>query len=59
MIQISGGNDMAAKKAGKATKRAPKKKLVCGDCGMVVVVEDACGCGCVPACCGEPMKEKK
>jgi len=48
---------MAAKKAGKS-KKAAKKKLVCDDCGLVVVVEDACGCGCVPVCCGEPMKEK-
>ena len=49
---------MAAKKAGKAKKKAAKKKLECADCGLVVVVEDACGCGCVPVCCGEPMKDK-
>lgn len=46
---------MAAKKA----KKDSKKKLVCGDCGLVVAVEDPCGCGCVPVCCGTPMKEKK
>jgi len=50
---------MAAKKAGKATMKAAKKKLVCDGCGLVVVVQDACACGCVPACCGTPMKEKK
>jgi hypothetical protein len=50
---------MAAKNTGKASKNASKKKLVCDGCGLVVVVEDACGCGCVPACCGTPMKEKK
>jgi hypothetical protein len=57
---------MAAKKAGKAPKKAGiasrnagKKKLECADCGMVVVVEDACGCGCVPTCCGTEMKQKK
>ena len=40
------------------TKQA-KNALVCNDCGMVVVVEDKCGCGCVPSCCGEPMAPKK
>ena len=46
---------MAAKKG----KKEAKKKLVCDDCGLVVVVEEACGCGCIPVCCGAPMKEKK
>jgi len=46
---------MVAKKG----KKAANKKLACKDCGMVVVVQDACGCGCVPTCCGEPMKAKK
>ena len=59
---------MAAKKskAAKKTKpaKAPAKKqktneLVCNDCGMIVVVEDQCGCGCVPTCCGSPMVPKK
>lgn len=49
---------MAAKKAKKAASKGAKKKLVCDDCGMIVVVEDQCGCGCVPSCCGTPMKEK-
>jgi hypothetical protein len=49
----------APKKAGNAKKNAGKKKLECDDCGMVVVVENACGCGCVPTCCGTEMKKKK
>jgi hypothetical protein len=30
----------------------------CDDCGMVVLVEDACGCSaCDLVCCDEPMKK--
>ena len=50
---------MAAKNARKASKKAAKKKLVCDDCGLAVVVQDPCDCGCIPVCCGTPMKEKK
>jgi hypothetical protein len=53
---------MAAKKtkgAKKPVKKQAKNELVCQDCGMVVVVEDQCGCGCVPTCCGSPMAPKK
>jgi len=49
---------MAAKKTKSAAKKHARKKLVCDDCGLVVVVEDACGCGCVPTCCGSPMAGK-
>ena len=48
---------MAAKKTKAAGKKAAKK-LVCDDCGLIVVVEDQCGCGCIPVCCGTPMKAK-
>jgi len=59
---------MAAKKSKAAKKPKPAKapvktqktnELVCNDCGMIVVVEDQCGCGCVPTCCGSPMVAKK
>lgn len=53
----TGGMDMAGKKTKTAAKKAAKK-LVCDDCGLVVVVEDQCGCGCIPVCCDTPMKAK-
>jgi len=32
----------------------------CGTCGVVMVVEDACGCSeCDVVCCGAPMKPVK
>ncbi len=44
--------DFLAKKKGE--------KYKCDDCGLVVVVEDACGCGdCDIVCCGAPMKPVK
>ena len=54
------------KKAVKKTKPAKtpglKKgsKLICNICGMVVAVDNACGCveTCDLICCGKPMKEK-
>jgi Desulfoferrodoxin, N-terminal domain len=36
------------------------EKYKCGECGPVVVVDDACGCSsCDLICCGEPMKPMK
>ena len=36
------------------------QKFKCGQCGVVVVVDEACGCNpCDIVCCGEPMKEVK
>ena len=35
-------------------------KYKCEECGMVVVVDDACGCAsCDLICCGTPMKPAK
>ena len=35
-------------------------KYECGECGIVVVVDDPCGCeACDLICCGVPMKEVK
>jgi hypothetical protein len=40
------------------TKKGSKYK--CEECGLVVVVENACGCAaCDLICCGVPMKEVK
>ncbi len=59
----------AAKKAPvkAATKAAAKPKVARGDsyacevCGLIVTVDEACGCveTCDIVCCGEPMKAKK
>ncbi len=41
-----------------AKKKGEKYK--CDECGMVIVVEDACGCeDCDVVCCGAPMKQVK
>jgi len=63
---------MAVKKAAAArkapvTKRAAAKKTAKGDsyncqvCGLVVTVDEVCGCAevCDIICCGQPMKPKK
>lgn len=35
-------------------------KYECSECGIVVVVDDACGCAaCDLICCGAPMKPVK
>ncbi len=41
-----------------AKKKGEKYK--CDECGLVVVVEDVCGCeDCDVVCCGTPMKPVK
>ncbi len=36
------------------------EKFKCDECGLVVVVEDVCGCeDCDVVCCGAPMKPVK
>jgi hypothetical protein len=41
-----------------AKKKGTKYK--CDECGMVVLVEEDCGCSdCDLICCGVPMKEAK
>jgi len=33
------------------------ERYQCEDCGLVILVEDPCGCeSCEIVCCGEPMK---
>jgi len=35
-------------------------KYECGECGLVVIVDDPCSCtACELMCCGVPMKEVK
>ncbi len=51
----------AVKKA--ARKRAPvvkKPKLVCGVCGMELIIDKVCGCSQMHTlvCCGQPMSRK-
>jgi len=51
--------------AKKIRKRAKKAKSApryhCNACGLVISVDEACGCidACDIICCGEQMKEKK
>ena len=55
----------APKKA--ATKKAAPKKATragsrygCSDCGIVVLLEEDCGCPTIELmCCGIPMKKKR
>ena len=57
---------MAAKKTvkkGSAKKAGIKKgsKYVCTECGVVLVVDEVCGCveACDLICCGKHLKIKK
>jgi hypothetical protein len=58
----------AKKPAAKKTAAKPAKKAAtrvgsgysCTDCGLVVVVNEDCGCATVDlVCCGTPMKKKR
>ena len=53
----------AAHKVAKVSKKAVKKgdRFGCHVCGMVVSVDETCGCvdTCDLICCDEPMKAKK
>ena len=52
-----------AKKTTTTKKKAVKKgsKFTCSTCGLVVSVDEVCGCveTCDIVCCGVPMKPKK
>jgi hypothetical protein len=52
-----------AKKSTTAKKKTMKKgsKYACSTCGLVVSVDEVCGCvdACEIICCGKPMKSKK
>ncbi len=49
----------AVKKSVKSVKRGDAYK--CGVCGLVVTVDETCGCvdACDLICCERPMKSKK
>ena len=49
---------MNCKKTGGAKKVVKKgDRYSCDDCGIVVIVDEACGCApCDLVCCGAPMK---
>jgi hypothetical protein len=51
------------KKSTATKKNAMKKgsKFACRTCGLVVSVDEVCGCveACDIVCCGAPMKPKK
>jgi hypothetical protein len=55
---VFGKKKEKAAKKGKAMKKGDK--WVCGQCGLVVTVDEVCGCVdmCDIMCCGEPMKQK-
>jgi len=74
MLEIKEGEYMAVKKVTPApVKKATAKKaavkkvsrngqsLVCGVCGLAVIIDEDCGCVEVHdiICCGEPMKARK
>jgi hypothetical protein len=54
---------MAVKKVAKASKKGVKKgdAYKCSVCGLVVSVDEVCGCvdTCDIVCCEKPMKAKK
>jgi hypothetical protein len=49
-----------SKKPGKSKKSAKGDTLACGTCGLVVTVDNVCGCVdvCDVVCCGTEMKAK-
>ena len=53
----------ATKKVAKVSKKAVKKgdAYKCGVCGLVVSVDEVCGCvdTCDIICCEKPMKARK
>jgi hypothetical protein len=52
---------VAAKKRGVAGKTSRGDSYACGVCGLLVTVDETCGCAdvCDIICCGKPMKVKK
>jgi hypothetical protein len=52
---------VAVKKKAVAIKTHKGDSYVCGVCGLLVTVDETCGCAdvCDIICCGKPMKVKK
>jgi len=50
----------AAPKPAKNASSRVGSKYACSDCGLVLVVDEDCGCATVDlVCCGTPMKKKR
>jgi hypothetical protein len=49
------------KSAKRKVTSSKKDKLACRECGLVLTVDEMCGCADLSGvvCCGEPMKSKK
>ncbi len=58
-VKTATAKKTVAKKVGK--KGVKGQSLECGVCGLVVTVDEECGCvdECDIICCGEPMEERK
>jgi len=52
---------MAVKGATAKKKIAKEDRYLCESCGLVVSVDEVCGCVdvCDIMCCGQPMKRKE
>jgi rubrerythrin len=55
---VFGKKKQKAEKKGKGMKKGDK--WVCSQCGLVVTVDETCGCveTCDIMCCGKAMKQK-
>jgi len=57
---MAAGTDCPPQKGGERMAKKRGAKYACGECGLVVVVDDPCGCAaCELICCSVPMKEVK
>jgi hypothetical protein len=57
---IFSGRDCFTSYGGEKIMAKKGTKYKCEECGLVVVVDEACGCSsCDLICCDEPMKEVK
>jgi hypothetical protein len=64
MPEKKSASSTATKTPAKASKKSTPVKgetYECSSCGLVVVVDQDCGCAdaCDIVCCGEPMQQKK
>lgn len=52
---------MAKSKAKKTTKSKKGSRYSCGVCGLMITVDNICGCvdACDIVCCGSGMKPRK
>ncbi|MHB9155146.1 MAG: hypothetical protein ACYC5N_05555 [Endomicrobiales bacterium] len=52
---------VSRKGVAKRETRKKQQKLECGDCGLLLAVDEMCGCSDLSGvvCCGKPMKQKK